>query len=157
MHRFLTKGLREKIQYGTLGLPPLELLGEGGPDLHSFLLGDTMPCLDAMDCETIKQKTVHKGIENSKSQDLQRQVVKNAFGILMSRFRVLLGTMEQRPKVVRDIVFTCVVLHHMLGTHQVGADRASTPANNLAALQNEQVVYTPGDNHRNPSREAKRQ
>ena len=37
--------------------------------------------------------------------------MENVFGIH------LLGTMEQRPKVVRDIVLTYVVLHNMLKTH----------------------------------------
>ena len=64
-----------------------------------------------------------------------RRVVENAFGILVSRFRVLLGTMEQRPKIVRDIDLTCVVLHNMLRTHQGIEDRAPTLANNVAALQ----------------------
>ena len=32
----------------------------------------------------------------------------------MSRFRVLLGTMEQRQRVARDIMFVCGVLHNML-------------------------------------------
>ena len=32
--------LREKIEDGILGLPPPEQLGEGGPNLHNFLLGD---------------------------------------------------------------------------------------------------------------------
>ena len=41
-------------------------------------------------------------------------MVENAFGVLVNRFRVLLTTIEQRPKVVRDIVLTCVVLHNML-------------------------------------------
>ena len=58
--------------------------------------------------------------------------------------------MEQKPKVVRDIVLTCVVL---LRTHRGGgggADSSPTPAN-------EQVVYVPDDNYRNPSRETKYQ
>ena len=81
----------------------------------------------------------------------------NTFGILASRFRVLLRTMEQRPRVVRDIVFTCVVLHNMLRTHQGGADRAPSSANDVAALQNEQVVYVPKEKYRNHSGEAKQQ
>ena len=85
-------------------------------------------------------------------------MVGNAFGIFVSRFRVRLGTLEQRPKVVRDIVFMCVVLHNMLWTHQGRADRrVLTPANDVAALQNEQVVYVPNGNYRNPSREANHQ
>ena len=51
-------------------------------------------------------------------------VVENAFDILASRFRVLLMTMEQRPKVVRDIVLMCVVLHNMLRSH--GGARETT-------------------------------
>ena len=86
-----------------------------------------------------------------------RWLVENAFGILVSRFRVLLCNMEQRLKVVRDIVLTCVVLHNMLRTHRGTADRAPTPASDVAALQNEQVVYVPDDNYRNPFSEAKHQ
>ena len=81
--------------------------------------------------------------------------MENTFGILESLFRVLLGTIEQRPRVVRDIVFACVVLHNMLRTHQGGAIRAPTQANNVAAQQNKQAVYAPNENYRNPSREAK--
>ena len=42
---------------------------------------------------------------------------------------------------------------NVLRTHQSGADRAS----DVAALQNEQVVYVPDDNYGNPLREAKHQ
>ena len=62
-----------------------------------------------------------------------RRVVENIFGIFVSWFMILLGTMEQRPRVVRDIVFTCVVLHTMLRTHQRGAVRAPTPGNDVEA------------------------
>ena len=52
-------------------------------------------------------------------------------------------------RVVRDIVLTCVVLHDILKTHQGGADRAPTPADDTAVLQNEEVVFMPDDNYRN--------
>ena len=56
-------------------------------------------------------------------------MVENAFGILVSRLKVLLGTL----------------------------DRAPTPTNDVVALQNEQVVYVPDDNYRNLLKEAKHQ
>ena len=62
--------------------------------------------------------------------------------------------MEQRPKVVRDSVFfMCGVAQHSEDT----LDNTQTPANDVATLRNEQVVYVPADNYRNPSREAKHQ
>ena len=54
-----------------------------------------------------------------------------------------------RPRIVRDIVFICVVLHNMLRTHQNRAGRSPTAANDVAVLQNEQVVYVPNDNYSN--------
>ena len=64
--------------------------------------------------------------------------MENAFGILKSKLKVL-GTIEQRPKVVRGIVLAYIVLHNMLRIHQCGPDRAPTPADDIATLQNEQV------------------
>ena len=81
-------------------------------------------------------------------------MVENSFGILVKRFRVLLTTMEQRPKVVRDLVLTCVVLHSMLRSHQGGADRRTTPADDIQPPQGEQRHH---ENLRNQSREAKHQ
>ena len=72
-------------------------------------------------------------------------MVENTFGILVSRFRVLLVTMEQRPRVVRDIVFLCVVLHNMLRIHQGGVDRTPRPGDDVVAQQNEQAVYVPNE------------
>ena len=84
-------------------------------------------------------------------------MVENSFGILVKQFRVLLTTMEQRPKVVRDIVLTCMVLHNMLRSHQGGADRPPTPADDIQTPQGDQGEQRHHENLRNPSREATHQ
>ena len=136
MQIFNRNDLRE-IEDGSLWLLVPEPLGGGGPDLHYFLLGDDtfalMPWM--VKPYSRRQLTREERIANYRISRGMR-VVENIFGILVSQFRVLLGTMEQRPRVVRDIVFTCVVLHNMLRTQQGGADRVPTPANDVIALQN---------------------
>ena len=78
-------------------------LGEGGQDVHYFLLGDDafvlMPLM--VKPNSRRQLTREEKIANYMiSRD--RGLVANPFGILVSRFRVPLGTMEQRLKVVRN-------------------------------------------------------
>ena len=117
--------LKRRIENGTLGPPPSELLGPGGggggggPDLHYFLLGDDAFALMPWPVKPYsrRQLTREERITNYRISR-GRRVVENSLGILVKRFRVLLTSMEQRPKVVRDIVFTCVVLHNMLRSHQ---------------------------------------
>ena len=115
---FNRRKMKRRIENETLGLPPPEPLGPGGPDLHYILLGDDafalMPWLVkpySRQQLTREERIANYGISRG------RRVVQNSFGILVKRFRVLLTTMEQRPKVVRDIVLTCVVLHNMLKRH----------------------------------------
>ena len=48
-------------------------------------------------------------------------------------------------------------MHNMTRTHQGGADRAPTAKNDVATQHNEQEVYVPNENYRNPSKQAKHQ
>ena len=80
-----------------------------------------------------------------------RRVVVNAFGIMASRFRVLLTTMEQPPEIVRDVVLTCAVLHNILRSQYNGQHGGQQ------AEYDEVLVMVCGDggHDRNPAREAK--
>ena len=84
-------------------------------------------------------------------------MVENSFRILVKQFRVLLTTMEQRSKVVRYIVLTCVILHNVLRSHQGGADRPPTPADDIQLPQGDQGEQRHHENLRNPSTGAKHQ
>ena len=59
-----------------------------------------------------------------------------------NRFRILLGKKEAKAKGWQRHCLTCVVLP-MLRIHRGEADRTFTPADDIAALQNEQVEYVP--------------
>ena len=144
---FNRSNMRE-IEDGSLALPAPKPLREEGPNLHYF-------------CWLVKpysrtQLTREEIIANYRISR-GRRMGENVFGILKSWFRVLLATMEQRPRVVRYIVYTWLVLHNMLRTHQGRKNRVPTPGNDVAALRNEQAVYVPNDNYRNRSREVKHQ
>ena len=104
---------------GYFSLVLLSLVDADYKFLHYFLLRDNafalMPWL-------VKPYSRHQLTREERISNYRisrgRRVVENSFGILVNRFRVLLTTMEQRLKVVRDRVLTCVVLHNMLRSHE---------------------------------------
>ena len=86
-----------------------------------------------MDGETLQQKAALKGTANYRIYSCKR-VVEKVFGILSSRVKVLLGSMEQSPRVCQRHCF------HMCGVAQHAEDtlgqirRAPTKANDVVAL-----------------------
>ena len=154
MHRSEVE-IEVEDQEWFLGAPPPEPLGEAEPDLYYFMLGDSVFGLIPWKVKPYSRRQLTKEERKANYRiPTGRRAVENVFGILVSRFRVRL---EQRPNVVKDIVLTYVVLHKMLRIHQGGTNRAPTPANDIVALQNKQVVYVPDDNYRNPLKENKHQ
>ena len=57
-----------------------------------------------------------------------RRVVENTFGILVSRFRVMLTTIQLPPETVREVIFTCVVLHYILRSQYQGQHGGQQPS-----------------------------
>ena len=78
MHRFSN---RSKIEGGTLGLPAP--LGEGQMCTVSCWM--TMPLLDAMNGDTLQQKTTHKGRENSNNYRNPSREAKHHLGALVGQ------------------------------------------------------------------------
>ena len=132
--------LKRRIENGTFkGLPPPEPLGPGGPDLYFFLLGDDAFALMPWLVKPYSRHQLNREERIAKYRISRgRRVVENSFDILVKRFRVMLTTMEQRRKVVTDIVLTCLVLHNMPTSHQGAADRPPTPADDIQPPQADQ-------------------
>ena len=144
----------EKIENGSSGLLSPDSLGEGESYFHYLWLGEEAFALMLWMVKPYSRRQLTRE-ERIASRD--RRVEQNTFGILLSGFRVLMDTMEQRPKVVRANVITWVLLHNILGTHQGRSDRLPTQANDLAEIRNNLMVYVPDGNYWNPLCEAKHQ
>ena len=105
---FNASQLKRKIDDGSIGFPD--------PALKTWLMkryGKRMLTRE----ERIANYRISKG----------RRVVENAFGILVSRFRVMRTTIELLPKTVREVVFTCVVLHNILRSQYQGQHGGQQP------------------------------
>ena len=132
---FNASQLKRRIEDGRIGFPDPAPITQGGRDVPYFILADDAFAL--------------------------KRVVENAFGILVSRFTVMRTTIEVPRATVREVVFTCVVLHNILRSQCQGQ-----PGDQQSGDDNDDDV--PGDcgliggaagggQDINPAREAKRQ
>ena len=152
--------LKRRIKYGRIGFPDPAPITQGGRDIPYFILAD-----DAFALKTWLMKPYGRrmltGEERIANYRISRgrRVVDNAFGILVSRFRVMMTTIELPPETVRDVVMTCVVLHNILRSQYQGQHGVQEPKDDV----DDDV---PGDCRliggaagggpdRNPAREAK--
>ena len=104
-HKFQVLQVEEEDRGCHLGASPpepLEVLLH-----HFFLLGDNSSVLTPrlMEPYNRRQLSRENRIANFRISR-SRRVVDKAFGILVSRFMVLLNTMERKPNVFRETVLT---------------------------------------------------
>ena len=100
--------LKRRIGNGTLGLPPREPLGPGGPDLHYFLLGDDafalMPWL-------VKPYSRRQLTKNSQLQDIQGE--KGGRELIWYTCQVIKGAVDPHGAEAKSCQRHCV---NMCGT-----------------------------------------
>ena len=87
------------------------------------------------------------------------RVVENAFGILVSRFRVMMTTIELPPETVREVVFNRVVLHNILRSQYQDQHGGQEPGDDDDDVPGDCRLIggaAGGGPDRNPAREAKR-
>ena len=157
---FNASQLKRRIEDGRIGFPAP--ITQGGPDVPYFILAD-----DAFALKTWLMKPYGRRMFTREERIANyrisrgRRVVENAFGILVSRFRVMLTAIDLPPATARKMVFTCVVLHNILRSQYQGQHSGQQPGED----DDDDV---PGDcgliggaagggQDRNPAREAKRQ
>ena len=94
---FNTCHLKRKIDDGSIGLPDPAPIAQGGRDVPCFILAD-----DAFALKTWLMKPYGRRMltreERIANYRISRRVVENAFGILVSRFRVMMTTIELPQK-----------------------------------------------------------
>ena len=152
---FNTCHLKRKIDDGSIGFPDPAPITQGGHDVPYFMLAD-----DAFALKTWLMKpygrrmlTREERIANYRISK-SRRVVENTFGILVSRSRVMMATIELPPETVRDV-------HNILRSQYQGLHGGQQPGGD------DDDDDVPGDGrliggaadfgrNRNPTREAKR-
>lgn len=159
------------LDNGQAGLPePEHLPGEEeieGRKIGYFIVGD-----DAFALKPWMMKPLPLRYMNRQQRTFNyrlsraRRVVENVFGILASRFRCLLTTMQQEPDRVSTITMACCVLHNLLrmktpttteeGTAPHPAGRGDGVDDTLVQATEMHDLGRPYTGH-NPSRLAKEQ
>ena len=154
---FNTCHLKRKIDDGRIGFPDPAPITHGGRDVPYFILADDVFALKTWLMKPYGRRMLTRveRIANYRiSKD--RRVVENAFGILVSRFRVMMTTIELPP----ETVMTCVVLHNILRSQYQGQHGAQQPGgdDDDDVPGNGRLIggTTDGGHDRNPAREAKR-
>nr|XP_054753761.1 putative nuclease HARBI1 [Lytechinus pictus] len=108
--------LKETVESGQIGFPPPEPMTNDNQNMPYFMIGDDAFALRTHMMKPYSRKNLNRTerIYNYRISRARR-VVENAFGILAARFQCLLGTLQQQPDVVRNIIETCVCLHNLIG------------------------------------------
>ena len=107
--------LRQRLENGTIGFPEPDPLPHDDKPTPYFFVGD-----DAFPLRSWMMKPYsHRHLTNAERilnyrLSRARRIVENSFGILVHRFRCMLGTMQQTPRRAKIIVMAAMCLHNLM-------------------------------------------
>ena len=116
--------LHHALQNGVLGVPEADPLPGDDVNTPYYVIGD-----EAFALRTWLMKPFpRRGLDNgqlifSYRLSRARRVVENAFGILASRFRCILSTLQVNVDTAVLVVRTCVALHNYLRMRMPAVDQ----------------------------------
>ena len=155
---FNTCHLKRKTDDGSIGFLDPAPITQGGRDVPYFILADDALAIKTWLMKPYGRKMLTKE-ESIANYRVSRRVLENAFGILVSRFSVMMTTIELPPETGRDVVLTCVVLHNILRSQYQGQHRAQQPGDDDDNVPGDGRLIggaADGGHDRNPAREANR-
>ena len=112
--------LKRKIGDGRIGFSDPVPVTQGGSDVSYFILAEDAFALKTWLMKPYGRRMLTREERIANYRISRGRNVENTFGILVSRFRVMLSTIEVPPETVREEVFTCVVLHNILRSQYQG-------------------------------------
>ena len=155
-HLFNACQLKRKIDDGRIGFPDPAPITQGGRDVPYFILADDAFALKTWLMKPYRRRmlTREERIANYRISR-GRRVVEKAFDILVLRFRVMWITIELPPAAVREVVFTCVVLHNALRSQYQGQHGGQEPEDDDDVPGDYRLIggAAGGGPDRNPARE----
>jgi hypothetical protein len=131
--------LLSAIERNTLGLPENKPLPKAKEPFPFFIIGD-----DAFPLKNWLLKPYpHRNLNHQQRIynyriSRARRCVENAFGIMASRFRVLLSAMCLQPKNVDNVVLACCSMHNMLRT--LSPKHYVRPASEVDVTPNQNII-----------------
>jgi hypothetical protein len=109
--------LKKSLERNTLGVPPARPLpGRNDPFPYCLIGDDAFPLKEYLQKPYPQRNLTHDQRVFNYRLSRARRCVENAFGVMVSRFRVMLNPMCLQPDKVDVVILACCVLHNMLRT-----------------------------------------
>ena len=107
--------LKKSIENRKIGFPDPESLPHDDKNMPYFLVGDDAFPLKAWMMKPFAHRNqTHEEAVFNYRLSRARRIVENCFGILVYRWRCLLGTLQQEPDTCKLIVKACLCLHNLM-------------------------------------------